>query len=56
MTLNSRKLTVDEHGHTKTPLAVFLTSFLSDSEIKITDSYLQNNDFWNNKANRFRFT
>lgn len=54
MTLNFRKLTVDEHGHTKTPLAVFLTSFLS--EIKITDSYLQNDSFWNNTANTLRFT
>lgn len=54
MTLNFRKLTVDEHGHTKTPIAVFLTSFLS--EIKITDSYLQNHSFWNNTANTLRFT
>lgn len=54
MTLNFRKLTVDEHGHTKTPLAVFLTSF--HSEIKITDSYLQNDSFWNNIANTLRFT
>lgn len=39
MTQNFRKLTVDEYGHTKTPFAVFLTSFLSETEIKITDSY-----------------